>query len=79
MQEHAFDEDADRVGVGGDAVDDGAAGVGVEEAKAELLKLGEDLRAKVDHDTPMHETHRDEAEDVREGGAQESDDDDAAR
>ena len=78
MQEHAFDEDADRVGVGGDTVDDGATGVGVEEAETQLLKLGEDLGTEVNHDAPVHEMYRDEAKDVGEGSAQESDDDDAA-
>ena len=63
--------------VGRDAVDDRAAGVGVEEAEAQLLELGEDLGAEVDDDAPVQEADGDEAEDEGEGRPQDRGDEDA--
>lgn len=50
LHEHAVDEEAHGVRVGGHAVDDGAGGVRVEEPEAESLEFGEDARAQAAHD-----------------------------
>ena len=66
----------DGVDVGGDAGDQAAHGVGVEEADVHALHVAEDVAAQVEHDLlsgPLHQVGLDEFEEIGGDGATEVD------